>query len=293
MKQRAAKRIPSPASPRRGLRPLLTAGVLSLCLAPAALSLPPARGARELRADQLLPEALAVIFSGQERLRYEVSWSAGVKIGEVDMTITPAKDGAHLIRARVVSSGPLESFYPVNDTFECLVSGPLKLPRLYTVEQVEGKKRKKTTRVTRYNQEAKVVKYRKNQQAEELFSMTGTAYNEFASFVISRALKFEGGSAIVPTFADKRRHEVLVKLLARERKQGPFGETPVLKMQPVMRFKGAYDKSGKTILWVTDDACRVPVEVRSRIAVGALVARLVGYSNPACPRPGRGTAGGE
>ena len=250
----------------------------------------PAQAAQELQPEQLLPEALSVIFSGQERLRYEVSWSAGVKIGEIDMEIVPGSEGSHVIRARVVSSGPLESFYPVNDTFECVVSGPLKLPRIYTVEQIEGKKRKKTTRTTLYNQEAKVVKYRKNQQAEELFSTTGTAYNEFASFVISRALKLEGGSAIVPTFADKRRHEVMVKLLDREQKRGPFGETPVLKMQPVMRFKGAYDKSGNTILWVTDDVCRIPVEIRSRIAIGSLVAKLTSYSNPACTNPGRGRA---
>ena len=94
----------------------------------APLLVSPAQAAQELQLDQLVPEALSVIFSGQERLRYEVSWSAGVKIGEVDMEIVPGDDGTHVIRARVVSSGALESFYPVNDTFECVVSGPLKLP---------------------------------------------------------------------------------------------------------------------------------------------------------------------
>ncbi|RXM21756.1 DUF3108 domain-containing protein, partial [Citrobacter sp. AAK_AS5] len=38
-----------------------------------------------------------------------------------------------------------------------------------------------------------------------------------------------------------------------------------------------------TVLWITDDQCRVPVEIRSRIVVGSLVATLVEYENPACP----------
>jgi hypothetical protein len=49
-----------------------------------------------------------------------------------------------------------------------------------------------------------------------------------------------------------------------------------------MDFKGLYEKSGNTILWLTDDKCRVPVEIHSKIVVGSLVAELVGYTNPAC-----------
>ena len=62
-----------------------------------------------------------------------------------------------------------------------------------------------------------------------------------------------------------------------------FGEQPTLKVQPRMHFKGLYDKDGDTVLWITDDQCRVPVEIRSRIVVGSLVATLTEYENPACP----------
>ena len=74
-----------------------------------------------------------------------------------------------------------------------------------------------------------------------------------------------------------------MRLLKKEKRPSIFGERQTLKMQPIMNFKGLYEKSGNTLLWLTDDQCRVPVEIRSRIAVGSLVAKLVGYNNPACP----------
>lgn len=109
-------------------------------------------------------------------------------------------------------------------------------------------------------------------------------YNEFASFIITRALIFEREKAVVvPTFADKKRHEVEVSLIKQEKRHTVFGEKMTLMVQPKMQFKGVYEKSGDTILWLTDDKCRVPVEIHSKIVIGSLVAELVEYANSACP----------
>jgi hypothetical protein len=55
-------------------------------------------------------------------------------------------------------------------------------------------------------------------------------------------------------------------------------------VMPVMKFKGLYDKDGDTVIWLTDDACRVPVKINAKIAIGSLTATLDGYSNSACER---------
>jgi hypothetical protein len=227
---------------------------------------------------------LATIFSGTESLHYSVSWSGGMKIGDIYLDIRPEKKekGAYSISAKVKDYGPLELFYPVDDTFRCFVNGPLKLPYRYEVYQKEGYGRE-TTRLTLYNQDLRHISYQKNKEPKQQFTVTGTVYNEFASFIITRALVFrEGEGIIVPTFADKKRHEVRVALLAKEKRKTLFGEKKTLKVQPRMHFKGLYDKDGETVLWLTDDTCRVPVEIRSKIVIGSLVAELVGYTNPAC-----------
>ncbi len=50
-----------------------------------------------------------------------------------------------------------------------------------------------------------------------------------------------------------------------------------------MKFSGLYDKRGDTVIWYSDDACRVPVRVNSKLVIGSLTAKLVSYTNPACP----------
>ena len=160
----------------------------------------------------------------------------------------------------------------------------MKLPTRYEVKQKEGLSGRKTTRLSLYDQKEKVVRYQKNQNEVKTYQIDGQVYNEFASFVITRALAFIGKVAIiVPTFADEKRHEVKVAVADREIRKTVFGEIKTLKVQPKMEFKGLYEKSGNTTLWLTDDRCRVPVEIHSRIVVGSLVAELVEYSNSACP----------
>ena len=239
----------------------------------------------EPRPSQVDPAILATVFSGAESLHYAVSWSGGIKIGDISMDIQPeqGKAGAYTISAKVKDYGPLKLIYPVDDTFRCSVSGPMKLPYRYEVDQNEGYGRK-THRLTQYDQQSHTVRYQKNKQPQEQFELEGTVYNEFASFVITRALLFrEGEEIVVPTFADKKRNLVRVALLQREQRQTLFGRKDTLKVQPKMAFKGLYEKSGDTILWLTDDRCRVPVEIHAKIVVGSLVAELVDYANPACP----------
>jgi hypothetical protein len=195
----------------------------------------------------------------------------------------PEKADAFEIFAKITDAGPLELLYPVDDTFSCLVAGPMKLPYLYTVHQKEGFRRE-IHRLTRYDQANRQVWYQKNKETEQQFDIAGSTYNEFASFIISRALMFrEGESIIVPTFADKKRHDVKVMAMRKEKRATLFGDKKTLVVQPQMQFKGLYEKSGNTTLWLTDDRCRVPVEIHSKIVIGALVAELVEYTNPACP----------
>ncbi len=240
----------------------------------------------ETRPDQVDSEVLGRIFSGGETMHYSISWSGGVKIGDLYLEIRPDENrpGGHVISAKVKDYGPLEVFYPVDDRFTCAVRGPMKLPYRYEVVQREGLLGKETRRLTWYDQSLRYVRYQKNEEPWERFDVEGMVYNEFASFIITRALVFrEGEEIVVPTFADKKRHEVRVELLGRETMPTLFGERQTLKVQPKMNFKGLYDKDGDTILWITDDRCRVPVEIDSRIVIGSLVAKLEHYSNPACP----------
>ncbi len=240
----------------------------------------------ETQPEQLHAQVLANIFSGTESMHYAVSWSGGVKIGDIYLHIAPdpERKGGHRIHARVKDYGPFSLIYPVDDTFSCYVQGKMKLPYRYEVLQREGYG-KETRRITWYDQYLRYVRYQKNDKEPRRYDLTGKVYNEFSAFIITRALNFaQEKEVVVPTFADKKRHEVRVSMVERKKQDSIFGRQEMIKVQPKMRFKGLYDKSGDTYLWLTDDMCRVPVVINAKIAVGSLVAELVEYHNDACPQ---------
>ena len=74
--------------------------------------------------------------------------------------------------------------------------------------------------------------------------------------------------------------KVVVK--GREDVDSPFGRVKTLVVMPLMKFKGLFDKDGDTVIWMTDDRCRVPVRINSKILIGSLTAELETYSNAGC-----------
>lgn len=224
-------------------------------------------------------------YSGDEILKYEVSWSGGIKIGELHMEIRKeSKDkDTYLIHARVKDSGMFHFFYPVNDTFDTVVMGDSRLPVSYNVEQNEGSSYH-ALRHTEYDQQKGIVRYQKNNKEVETFQVIGKVYNEFSSFLYTRILTLDSNKpVIIPTFADKKRHEVVVRTGERMSIENILlGKINVLPVNPIMKFKGLYDKAGDTTIFYSDDQCRVPVRINSKILVGSITAELIAYESSTC-----------
>lgn len=229
---------------------------------------------------------ITAAYQGKERLVYKVSWTGGIKIGELEMEINRLEGSGKRfeLRARVKDSGLFHFFYPVDDSFVTVVEGTQRLPLTYHVHQKEGRNYE-ATRQTEYNQMTGEIRYRKNEQAWQQYQVEGVTHNEFSSFFFTRVLRLDPEKpVIVPTFADGKRHEVVVQTGETTRITGTIrGDVNVIPVIPLMEFKGLYDKDGDTVIWFTDDLCRIPVRINSKILIGSLTAELVSYSNPFCP----------
>lgn len=260
-------------------KPLILVCFFLLCVqAPAGAE------TEELTEGVVAPRAMETIFAGSEELHFTISWTGGIKIGDLDLSLKQTGPDEFEIHARVWDYGLFKFFYPVNDTFVTMVRGALKLPYRYDVLQKEGGG-SVTRRLSVYDQENLRVVYRKNDFPPAEIEVAGQVYNEFSSFYITRSMALEPGkSFLVPTFADKKRNEVKVDVRGREDIDSPFGRVRTVMVMPVMKFKGLYDKEGDTVIWLTDDNCRVPVKIESKIMIGSLTAKLVRYANSACKR---------
>jgi hypothetical protein len=234
------------------------------------------------------PQLAAVGYSGREKLVYDVSWTGGIKIGELHLDVKklPEIDDGYEIRAFVTTkNGAVDIFYPVEDLHVTRLKGPKKLPYHYEVWQKEGYKYR-AHRVTEYDQINGYIRSMKNDKPAVEYKVDGETNNEFTAFFNSRLMGFDIGRLfMVPTFADKRRVEVAVRPVTRKiLEQTIFGPVTTVEIMPVLTFKGLYDKQGDTVIWYTDDECRVPVQVNSKIIIGSLTAKLTTYDNPACRR---------
>lgn len=261
---------------------------LHFSVARAKTSDPPEPSTFDIPLGVIDPGLLPVGYSGQEKLFYDVSWTGGIKIGELSLEVIelPEVEEGYQIKATVTTkNGAVNLIYPIEDVHVTKVRGPNRLPYHYEIWQKEGY-RYKAHRVIEFDQEKGSVRYRKNKKPASEYHIDGETNNEFSSFFNSRLMPFAiGEKFVVPTFADKKRVEVIVHAVAQKKFAATIlGPVNTVAIMPVMTFKGLYDKKGDTVIWYTDDECRVPVRITSKIIIGSLTADLAAYENPACKR---------
>ncbi|NNK56783.1 MAG: DUF3108 domain-containing protein [Desulfofustis sp.] len=233
-------------------------------------------------------ELMETIYAGNEKFRYDVSYTGGLKLGELHLRVDQAEDPKQgfIIHARVTTdNGMFSKIYPIEDIYATRVGGPQRLPYHYEVWQKEGYSYE-AHRVFKFRQKKGVILYQHNDKPVEVFKVKMPIQNEFSSFFSSRLMDFfPGRPFLVPTFADEKRNEVVVMVRGREKvKKTILGDVDTMVVEPIMEFSGLYDKRGDTVIWYSDDECRVPVRVNSKLVLGSLTAKLVSYSNPACPK---------
>ena len=273
----------------KSVRVLKVLFFILISAAPVAASEKPAADPREgIPFGVIDKDLITTIYSGNERFRYDISYTGGLKLGELYLSVDPAEDveDGFIINARVTTeNGMFSKIYPIEDVHVTRVQGPERLPYHYEVWQKEGFSYE-AHRVFRFKQNKGRVLYQHNDKPVEVFKVKTPIQNEFSSFFASRLMAFVAGKPfLVPTFADEKRNEVVVMVRGNEVvKKTILGDVDSMVVEPIMEFSGLYDKRGDTVIWYSNDECRVPVKVNSRLVLGSLTAKLVSYHNPACPQ---------
>ena len=103
-----------------------------------------------------------------------------------------------------------------------------------------------------------------------------------SAFFVLRARGVAPGQPLqVPLFDNGKRYLLKVDWLGRELLDlpPPFGrKTPTIVVEPLLaEGTGLFVKEGRLKLWLTDDARRVPVRLRTRVAIGSVGGDLESY----------------
>lgn len=230
-----------------------------------------------------------------ERLVYDVTW-LGIRAGQATMEIRDAvqikgERAIHLVTT--AQSSPLVSkIYPVNDRSESYLG--LEPMRALRFEKHLREGRYRHDSQTDFDHHGGVATFRyldfgpvpkgitRLEEAEKYgryvvqeFPLSPGALDELSVLYYVRTLPLLSGTTVrAKVFASKKNWELEVRVQGRETLDTVLGRRETLVVEPLLKFEGIFQQKGRVIVWLSDDAERIPVQMRSEIKVGSFVSRL-------------------
>jgi len=100
--------------------------------------------------------------------------------------------------------------------------------------------------------------------------------DDAAFFYFVRVTPLEVGKTYTyDRYFRKEKNPVTIEVTKREKMELPDGrEVECLVLHPVIDTKGMFSKRSDTRIWLTDDARRLPVQIRSKFPFGTITLRL-------------------
>ncbi|MEP7381902.1 MAG: DUF3108 domain-containing protein [Gemmatimonadota bacterium] len=220
----------------------------------------------------------AVPFTVGERLVYDVKFGA-IKVGRGSMevldTVTLRGRPAWHTRFRVRGGIP---FYRVDDVLESWIDR-VDFNSLRFVQDFEegGKNRER-----RYEIYPERAVFQENDKAEEASVAHPLDDGSFLYFI--RTIPLEVGQTYeFQRYFRPDRNPVIVKVLGRETITVPAGTFRTLVLQPIIKSKGIFSENGQARIWLSDDAYRIMVQMKSRTKIGSLNLYLQSHRPSAPP----------
>lgn len=213
-----------------------------------------------------------------EKLVYDVTWT-GVKAGTATQEIIEGKDSIRVV-STVRSADWISVFFPVEDRVESVLAKAhpprIGLPQSFRMKVREGKHRKDKEIIFEHGKgRARYIDHLNKENATvEIGERT---YDTYSSFYYLRTLPLEvGKSVFVSVLDNKRLWNIEVQVMKKERIKTVLGEVNTIVINPLVKNEGMFERKGAIFIWLTDDERRIPVRMKTKVAIGSITATLVG-----------------
>lgn len=221
-----------------------------------------------------------------ERLTYEITW-LNILAGTAVMEVRPngtAEDGSRAKLVTTAQSRPaISKFFPVDNRVESEFDLRTQLPQHMVFHRREGKN-KEDIEYTFHHAEGTVTAIRQG-TAETLSIPPGTQDLISCLYYVRNQLPMTpGASLVLNVYHDKKNRQVEVRVENIETLEGIWGRVETAQVVVIMPFKGLFINKGNIRVWFTTDQRRIPVRMKAKVIIGAIVADLVdGFPLPKAP----------
>ena len=232
-----------------------------------------------------------------QTLTYDLYWSI-FPAGEMVATFLsdePNGRAADHLKTTAQSKGFVSLLYNVQDEFYSHFDPQTLCSRRISKKITEGRRRKETELVFDSARRLAILDER---DLSKPGSPLKHAENEIPScvedivtgFFYLRRQPLEVGKQVrVPVNDGSKTHVVSVEVQARERIQTPLGERQAFRLEPKVFDDGLYKRKGRMLIWISDDAERLPLRIKAMITLGSITGDLHTITKPAnsfpAPRP--------
>ncbi|HEY6194790.1 MAG TPA: DUF3108 domain-containing protein [Candidatus Eisenbacteria bacterium] len=213
--------------------------------------------------------AVAEPFRAGESLRFSVQYGfihAGTAWLEVPEVAEDANGRrAWRLVARAESNGFFDRVYKVRNRIESLWDQDAHFSWRYFEDRHEGHFTANDTMW--YEPDSSRMRYKNGQT----FAVPGPVQDALSSFYLTRfeALPI-GGRVTFDYHASRKTALMEVLVLGRERVRTPAGTFNCVVVEPLLKAGGIFKNKGRLVIWLTDDARRMPVLMKSKVAIGSV-----------------------
>ena len=223
------------------------------------------------------------LFAG-ETLDYEISYGF-ISAGNARMIVRETKNENEL---EIISRAWHNSFFTllsVDDTVKTIASADSLLPRVFDQRIKEGSYVRNMRTFYNFEQKKAIIKdtaYKSSDLRHAIDTVITLDGNErciLSAFYLARTFDLNpGDTAYFNAIGGKKKYKLKVICHKRETINTAFGKKKCLVIEPVILGDGLFKAKGKLTIWLTDDEHRLPVLMKSAIAIGSIKASLIGVS---------------
>ena len=203
-----------------------------------------------------------------EYFQFSIDWN-GLNGGNSLMQVQNIQrlEGRRVYRivTKSESNSFVSKFYKVRDRAESYIDAESLYSRRFVKHLREGSYKKDTD--VRFDQEAHKAAYDDGASMD----VPARVHDVLSAFYYVRTQPLPNGATLlVPTHDNKRSYDMEVKVHKRERVQVPAGTFDCVVVEPILKSEGVFKSKGSILVWLSDDARRIPVMVKSKVPVGSI-----------------------
>ena len=212
-----------------------------------------------------------------EKMLFSIEY-AGINAGyaylKVDDELTWAHDlvAYHLVN-ETWSNPFFSNFYRVHDRAESFVQRDNLVSLSFHKKIEEGSYRHEES--VEFDHQKNEARYSNGQTV----ALVPGSRDVLLSLFYTRLFPLELGKSLsIDNHTDKKNYPLEVRVLRKETIKTALGKVECMVIEPVLRTPGLFKNKGRLLIWVTNDARRIPVLMKSKILIGSINAVIQEYT---------------